>query len=220
MLTCVTKRYTAVHTSCTLQLQLSKVKRSIQTIIYFPHFLSWIIFCSIIMDLLSPQNGIVNKLLNLLGHESVYFLGDNKYFQQTIIWTDVWKNFGYGTVVYMASITSIDPSLYEAAAMDGAGRWKQVMKITIPGISSYIALMTILNMGYILNAGLDQILMLYSPSVYSTGDVIDTWVYRAGLKSAQYSLASTVGLLRSIVGCVLVSLSYYIAKKKWDYNVF
>lgn len=102
------------------ELQLTKVKRSIQTIIYFPHFLSWIIFGSIIMDLLSPQNGIINKLLNLLGHESIYFLGDNKYFQQTIIWTDVWKNFGYGTVVYMASITSIDPSLYEAAAIDGA----------------------------------------------------------------------------------------------------
>lgn len=194
-------------------------KRSVQTIIYAPYFLSWVILGGIFREMLS-RDGLMNGFLGLMGMQPVNFLGDSSVFPWVVILTDLWQMTGFNAIVYLAAITNISPSLYEAAAMDGAGRWKQVMKITIPGISSYIALMTILNMGYILNAGLDQILMLYSPSVYSTGDVIDTWVYRAGLKSAQYSLASTVGLLRSIVSCVLVSLSYYIAKKKWDYNVF
>ena len=127
---------------------------------------------------------------------------------------------GFNAIVYLAAITNIDPTLYEAAAIDGAGRFKQVLKITVPGIMSYVVLMLILNLGYVLNAGLDQILMLYSPSVYSTGDVIDTWVYRAGLRDTQYSLASAVGLLRSLVSFVLVSASYIIAKKKFDYNAF
>ena len=202
------------------ELQLSKVKRSIQTIIYFPHFLSWIIFGSIIMDLLSPQNGIVNKLLNLLGHESVYFLGDNKYFQQTIIWTDVWKNFGYGTVVYMASITSIDPSLYEAAAIDGANRWKQTWHITLPGMRMIIVLMMVLSLGNVLNAGFDQVYNMYSPIVYETGDIIDTMVYRLGLENAKYGPAAAVSIFKSVVSMLFISASYYVADRFFDYRLF
>ena len=202
------------------ELQLTKVKRSIQTIIYFPHFLSWIIFGSIIMDLLSPQNGIINKLLNLLGHESIYFLGDNKYFQQTIIWTDVWKNFGYGTVVYMASITSIDPSLYEAAAIDGANRWKQTWHITLPGMRMIIVLMMVLSLGNVLNAGFDQIFNMYSTSVYQTGDIIDTFVYRLGLLDAQYGPATAVGLFKSAISTLFISISYFLAYKLADYRIF
>ncbi len=202
------------------ELQLSKVKRSIQTIIYFPHFLSWIIFGSIIMDLLSPQNGIVNKLLNLLGHESVFFLGDNKYFQQTIIWTDVWKNFGYGTVVYMASITSIDPSLYEAAAIDGANRWKQTWHITLPGMRMIIVLMMVLSLGNVLNAGFDQVYNMYSPIVYETGDIIDTMVYRLGLENAKYGPAAAVSIFKSVVSMLFISASYYVADRFFDYRLF
>ena len=202
------------------ELQLSKVKRSIQTIIYFPHFLSWIIFGSIIMDLLSPQNGIVNKLLNLLGHESIYFLGDNKYFQQTIIWTDVWKNFGYGTVVYMASITSIDPSLYEAAAIDGANRWKQTWHITLPGMRMIIVLMMVLSLGNVLNAGFDQVYNMYSPIVYETGDIIDTMVYRLGLENAKYGPAAAVSIFKSVVSMLFISASYYVADRFFDYRLF
>ena len=202
------------------ELQLSKVKRSIQTIIYFPHFLSWIIFGSIIMDLLSPQNGIVNKLLNLLGHESVFFLGDNKYFQQTIIWTDVWKNFGYGTVVYMASITSIDPSLYEAAAIDGANRWKQTWHITLPGMRMIIVLMMVLSLGNVLNAGFDQVYNMYSPIVYETGDIIDTMVYRLGLENAKYGPAAAVSILKSVVSMLFISASYYVSDRFFDYRLF
>ncbi len=202
------------------ELQVSKVKRSIQTIIYFPHFLSWIIFGSIIMDLLSPQNGIVNKLLNLLGHESIYFLGDNKYFQQTIIWTDVWKNFGYGTVVYMASITSIDPSLYEAAAIDGANRWKQTWHITLPGMRMIIVLMMVLSLGNVLNAGFDQVYNMYSPIVYETGDIIDTMVYRLGLENAKYGPAAAVSIFKSVVSMLFISASYYVADRFFDYRLF
>ncbi len=202
------------------ELQLNKVKRSIQTIIYFPHFLSWIIFGSIIMDLLSPQNGIVNKLLNLLGHESVFFLGDNKYFQQTIIWTDVWKNFGYGTVVYMASITSIDPSLYEAAAIDGANRWKQTWHITLPGMRMIIVLMMVLSLGNVLNAGFDQVYNMYSPIVYETGDIIDTMVYRLGLENAKYGPAAAVSIFKSVVSMLFISASYYVADRFFDYRLF
>lgn len=202
------------------ELQLTKVKRSIQTIIYFPHFLSWIIFGSIIMDLLSPQNGIINKLLNLLGHESIYFLGDNKYFQQTIIWTDVWKNFGYGTVVYMASITSIDPSLYEAAAIDGANRWKQTWHITLPGMRMIIVLMMVLSLGNVLNAGFDQVYNMYSPIVYETGDIIDTMVYRLGLENAKYGPAAAVSIFKSVVSMLFISVSYYVADRFFDYRLF
>ena len=202
------------------ELQVSKVKRSIQTIIYFPHFLSWIIFGSIIMDLLSPQNGIVNKMLNLLGHESIYFLGDNKYFQQTIIWTDVWKNFGYGTVVYMASITSIDPSLYEAASIDGATRWKQTWHITLPGMRMIIVLMMVLSLGNVLNAGFDQVYNMYSPIVYETGDIIDTMVYRLGLENAKYGPAAAVSIFKSVVSMLFISASYYVADRFFDYRLF
>ena len=194
-------------------------KRTVQTIIYAPYFLSWVILGGIFREFLA-RDGLFNLILSQVGIPSVNYLGEAAAFPWVIIITELWQNTGFNAIVYLAAITNINPTLYEAAAIDGAGRFNQVMKITIPGIMPYIILMLILNMGYVLNAGLDQILMLYSPSVYSTGDVIDTWVYRAGLKDNQYSLAAAVGLLRSLVSFVLVSASYLIAKKKFGYNVF
>ena len=202
------------------ELQSSKLKRTVQTVIYFPHFLSWIIFGSIIMDLLSPQNGIVNKLLGALGTDPIFFLGDNRYFRQTIIWTDIWKNFGYGTVVYMASITSIDPTLYEAAAIDGANRWQQTRHVTLPGMRMIIVLMMVLSLGNVLNAGFDQIYNMYSPIVYETGDIIDTMVYRLGMENAKYSPAAAVGIFKSVVSMVFISASYYVADRFFDYRLF
>lgn len=202
------------------ELQSSKVKRTIQTIVYFPHFLSWIIFGSIIMDMLSPSSGIVNKALGALGVQPVYFLGDNRYFQQTIIWTSVWKNFGYGTVVYMASITSIDPTLYEAAAIDGANRWQQTWHITLPGMRAIIVLMMVLSLGNVLNAGFDQVYNMYSPVVYETGDIIDTMVYRLGLENAKYGPAAAVSMFKSVVSMVFISTSYFVAIKFFDYRLF
>ncbi len=202
------------------ELKSSKLKRSIQTIVYFPHFLSWIIFGSIIMDMLSPSTGIINKALGALGIQPIYFLGDNRYFQQTIIWTDVWKNFGYGTVVYMASITSIDPTLYEAASIDGANRWQQTWHITLPGMRMIIVLMMVLSLGNVLNAGFDQVYNMYSPIVYETGDIIDTMVYRLGLENAKYGPAAAVSMFKSVVSMLFISTSYFVAIKFFDYRLF
>ncbi len=202
------------------ELQSNKIKRTIQTVIYFPHFLSWIIFGAIIMDMLSPSNGIINRFLNALGFNSIYFLGDNRYFQGTIIWTDVWKSFGYGTVVYMASITGIDPTLYEAASIDGAGRWRQTWHVTLPGMRMIIVLMMVLALGNVLNAGFDQVNNMYSPIVYESGDIIDTMVYRLGLENAKYGPAAAVGLFKSVVSLVFISVSYYVAIRFFDYHLF
>ena len=194
-------------------------KRTVQTIIYAPYFLSWVILGGVFRELLA-RDGLINMGIGLLGREPVNFLGTPGLFPGVLIATDLWQMTGFNAIIYLAAIMGISPTLYEAAAIDGAGRFKQIMKIMIPGIMSYIILLAVLNMGYILNAGFEQILMLYSPSVYSTGDVIDTWVYRAGLINAQYSLAATVGLLRSLVSFVLITFSYWLAKKKWNYSIF
>lgn len=202
------------------ELRSKKFKRTVQTIIYFPHFISWIIFATILSDLLSPSSGLVNRAITALGFEPIYFLGDNRYFQGTIVVTDVLKSFGYGTVVYMAAITGIDPGLYEAAAIDGAGRWKQTWHITLPGLRMIIVLMMVLSLGNVLNAGFDQIFNLYSPMVYESGDIIDTMVYRLGLESAKYGPAAAAGLFKSLVSTVFISTAYYIAYKFFDYKLF
>lgn len=196
------------------------IKRSIQTIIYFPHFLSWIILSGILIDVLSPSTGIVNKIIESVGLEPIFFLGDEKWFPYTLVITDVWKEFGFGTIVYLAALTSIDPTLYEASYIDGAGRWKQTLHVTLPGMMPIIVLMTILSLGNILNAGFEQVFNLYSPQVYSTGDIIDTLVYRLGMMDAQYSVATAVGLFKSVVSFVLITLSYFLTYKFTDYRIF
>lgn len=195
-------------------------KRTIQTMIYFPHFLSWVILGGILIDVLSPSSGVVNQFLAVLGIEPIFFLGDEKWFPFTLVLTDVWKNFGYNTIVYLAALTSIDPSLYEAATMDGANRWKQTLHVTIPGILPIVTLMTVLSLGNVLNAGFEQIFNLYSPQVYSSGDIIDTLVYRIGLVDAQYSVATAIGLFKSIISFGLIVVSNKLANKYAGYRVF
>ena len=196
------------------------IRKSIQTIIYFPHFLSWVILGGIFIDILSPSTGIVNHLLNRAGIASVFFLGDPKWFPYTMALTETWKEFGFGTIVYLAAIVGIDPALYEAAAVDGAGRWKQTLLITLPAIIPIAVLMLILNLGSVLNLSFEQIYNLYSPQVYSTGDILDTLVYRLGMNDAQYSVATAVGLFKSVVSSVLVAFSYWLARKTCDYHIF
>ncbi|AGC67518.1 putative multiple-sugar transport system permease YteP [Thermoclostridium stercorarium subsp. stercorarium DSM 8532] len=195
-------------------------KRTIQTIIYFPHFLSWVILGGILIDVLSPTSGIVNEFLGLFGVKPVYFLGDAKWFPFTLVLTNTWKEFGYNTIVYLAALTSIDPTLYEAAVVDGAGRLKQTWHITLPGILPIVTLMTVLSLGNVLNAGFDQVFNLYSPSVYSTGDIIDTLVYRIGMVEAQFSVSAAVGLFKSAISFVLVVISNKLANKYAGYRVF
>ena len=140
-------------------------------------YLSWVVLGGVMIDILSPSQGILNQVLNFFGIDSIFFLGSNKWFQPTIIMTDVWKGFGFGTVVYLAAITGINLSLYEAATMDGANRFQKMWHVTLPGIRMIVVLMCVLSLGNVLNAGFDQVLNLYSPQVYETGDIIDTFIY-------------------------------------------
>lgn len=195
------------------------VKRMFQTLVYIPHFLSWVILAGVLIDLLA-NDGLINRMLTGLGFESVNFLGDPRVFPWTLIVSEIWKSFGFGTVVYLAALTSIDPGLYEAAIMDGATRWKQTLYITIPMLMPTIVLMTILSIGNILNAGFDQVYNLYSPIVYSSGDIIDTFVYRLGIEQAQYSVGTAVGLFKSLVSGTLICVSYYLADRFAGYRVF
>ena len=194
-------------------------KKTIQTIIYFPYFLSWIVLGGILRDVLSTD-GILNRFLALFGIKSIMFLASVKVFPYLLVITDSWQQVGFGTIIYLAAITNINPALYEASAIDGANRWKQTIHITLQGMKPIIVLMATLSLGNILNAGFDQIYVLYSPLVYQSGDVIDTWVFRMGLINAQYSVAAAVGLFRSLVSFILIGLSYFFAHKYADYKIF
>lgn len=195
-------------------------KRTIQTIIYLPHFLSWVILGGILMDMLSPDGGLVNQALGLIGIDPIFFLGDNTWFRPTIIISDIWKETGFNTIVFLAAVTAVNPALYEAAVVDGASRWKQTLYITIPSMLPIIIVVATLSLGNILNAGFDQIFNLYNPLVYQTGDIIDTYVYRVGLINGDFSYGTAVGLFKSVISFVLVVIGYRLAYKYANYRIF
>ncbi len=220
----ILKLFGGVVVSVTFALLLNEVKRpfvkkSFQTIVYMPHFLSWVILASVLIDVLAID-GVINNLLTSLGLGSINFLADPTAFPLTMIVSEIWKSFGFGTVVYLAALTGIDPGLYEAATVDGANRWQQTLKITLPLLLPTVVLMTILSLGRVMNVGFDQIYNMYAPVVYETGDIIDTYVYRLGIEQAQYSVASAVGLFKSLVSCILVGTSYFLADKLVGYRIF
>jgi putative aldouronate transport system permease protein len=198
----------------------SRLKRGIQTTIYLPYFISWIVMSGIIIDLLSPSEGLMNRIIGIFGVEPIFFLASNKWFVPVLVVTDVWKNFGYSTIIYLAAICSIDPGLYESAVIDGANKWQQIIHITLPGMSSIIMLLSILSLGSILNAGFDQIFNLLTPIVNDSGMVLDIYIYKIGLLEAKYSLSTAVSLLKSVVGMFLIMISWYLAGKATNYRVF
>ena len=193
-------------------------RRTIQTMIYLPHFLSWIVLGGILLDILSA-GGILNQAIGAFGLKPQLWLGSNSWFRGTIITSGFWKNVGFSTIVYLAALTAINPVLHEAAAIDGAGRFRRIWHITLPGIRPTIVLLAALSLGDVLQAGFEQILTLYSPAVYKTGDIIDTYVYRVGLISAQYSLAGAVGLFKSFIGFILIVVSYWLADRFAGYRI-
>ncbi|KGP77548.1 MULTISPECIES: ABC transporter permease [unclassified Paenibacillus] len=195
-------------------------KRTIQTVIYMPHFFSWVILAGIIVDVLSPSTGIVNMLLKAIGVEPVQFLASNEWFPYILVITDQWKEFGFGTIIYLAALTNIDKSLYEASVMDGAGRWKQTWHITLPGIRPIVILMVTLSLGNVLNGGFDQVFNLYNPLVYESGDILDTMIYRIGLQDAQYSVSTALGLIKSVVSFIFIGLGYFLAYRLANYRIF
>ena len=190
-----------------------KFKKVVQTISYMPHFLSWVILSGVFYQFLSPSTGVINYLLGLIGIEPIYFTASNDWFRTVIVATSVWQGVGWGTVVYIAAIAGISPEYYEAAECDGATRFQKMFKITLPLLAPTIAVLFILRVGSVLDAGFDQIFNMYSATVYETGDIIDTYVYRIGLGSMKYDQATAVGLFKNAIGFVLVVITNFVSKK-------
>lgn len=193
----------------------NKFKRTVQTISYLPHFLSWVVLAGLLEQLLSPNTGAVNYILKTyFGLEKgIYFLGNNDYYRGTLIISDLWKNVGWSSILYLATIASIDMALYEAAECDGATRLQCTWHITIPSILPTITIMLILSVGSILDAGFDQVLNTYKAAVYKTGDIIDTYVYRVGLTNMKYGVGAAIGLIKNLIAFVLVLITNAIAKR-------
>ncbi|HIZ52589.1 MAG TPA: ABC transporter permease subunit [Candidatus Enterococcus avicola] len=201
------------------EIRIKWLKKSVQTIVYLPHFLSWVILGSVVVSLFN-LDGVINQILISFGMDPLNFLGSNSLFPKLLIGTEVWKEFGYNSIIYLAALTSIDPGLYEAATMDGANWRQKVQNVTLPGMLPFILLMSILSLPGILNAGFDQVYNLYSPVVYQSGDIIDTYVYRIGLIGRDYSLGTAVGLIKSIIGLILILGSNKLAEKKTNRVMF
>ena len=201
------------------EIRVIAFKRTVQTIVYLPHFLSWVVLANVVSSILG-FDGPVNSLIQSMGHDPILFLGSNVWFRPVIILSDCWKEFGYGAIIYLSALTSIDPGLYESASLDGASRLQKIFYITLPMLVPTIVLMMALNLGNILNAGFDQIFNLYNPLVYETGDIIDTYVYRIGLIDMQYSLATAVGLIKSVIGFVLIMSSNLVSRKLVSRSIF
>jgi putative aldouronate transport system permease protein len=195
-------------------------KRICQPVFLFPFFLSWVILGGIFVDLFSMESGFSRTIFSLFRIEPQFFLGTDWWFVLILIITNIWKDMGYNMVIFLAALTSIDPALYESATIDGANRLQQMWFITLPGIIRIAILLGILALGGILNAGFDQVFVMYNPLVYDVADIIDTYVYRLGLVDAQYSLATAAGLFKSVVGFILLVISYRIANKYAGYRLF
>ncbi len=189
------------------EIRFPRFKRTVQVITYLPHFMSWVVLTSLFLTVLSPSTGAVNWFLGLFGIKPIYFMGDRSWFRFTLVTTAIWKEVGWSCIIYLAALTAIDPSLYEAATVDGANRFKQLLFITLPSLLPTISIMLVLRMGGILNAGFDQIINMYSPNVYSVADVLDTYTYRIGMVNIQYGLSTAVGLFKNIFAfaCVLLT---------------
>lgn len=195
-------------------------KRTVQSISYLPHFLSWVIIASMVVEVFSPQRGVVNYIITLFGGDPINFLSSKTYFVPLLIVSDVWKEIGWASIIYLASIASISPELYEAAEADGANRFQKMIHITIPGLVPVIIILFLLRLGNILNIGFDQILNLYSPLVYEVADIIDTYVYRAGLVEFRFDYSAAVGVFKNVVGVVFLVTVNQIVRKHSDYGVW
>lgn len=195
------------------EVRKSWFKRTIQTIIFLPHFLSWVIISGLFITILSPSGGLINNVIQFFGGTPISFFLDNHYFRSVLVFTAGWKESGWNAIIFIAAIAGIEQEQYEAASIDGAGRIRQMMHITLPGIVPTIILILVLRLGYLLDAGTEQILTMYNSVVYQTGDVIGTYVYRIGLGQQDYSFSTAVGLFNSVIGFLLIVLGNELSKK-------
>ena len=202
------------------EVQKIKFKKFVQTCTYIPHFISVVIVASLVTSFLSPSSGVINTIISAFGGEKVYFLTKPEYFRTIYTIMGIWQSTGFNSIVYLSVITAIDTSLYEAAMIDGANKWKQITNVTIPSILPTIVMMFIMRLGNILNVGYESIILLYQPATYETADTIGTYIYRVGLENSQYSLATAVGLVNGVVGLLLVILSNTISKRVTEYGLW
>jgi putative aldouronate transport system permease protein len=202
------------------EIRAARFKKFVQTISYLPHFVSWVILGGLFVQFLSPSTGPVNIVLQSLGLKPVYFLADKFWFRPTLVITSIWKGVGWGTIIYLASISGIDPELYEAAEIDGAGRFRKMINITVPSLIPVITIMLIFSAGGIVKDDFDQIFNLYNPAVYSVGDVLSTYTYRVGLVDMRYSFSTAVGLFTNVISFVLIFLTNMVTKKINDYGLW
>ena len=190
-----------------------RFKKTVQTISYLPHFISWVVAAGLVAQMLSPQSGLLNAVRVSFGLEPVLYLAKEEYFRRILVTSAIWKGVGWGTIVILASLSGVNPELYESAELDGAGRLAQTWYITLPSIAAVVSILFIFRIGDIMDAGFEQILLLYSPVVYSVGDIIDTYVYREGLQQANYSFAAAVGVFKSIIALILIVVTNTLAKR-------
>lgn len=190
-----------------------KFKKAVQTISYLPYFISNVVLAGMVFNLLSLHGGLVPEIIRFFGGQPEYYVGMSETFRAVLVSAIVWKNLGWGTIIYLAALTGIDPQLYEAAEIDGANRWQQTVRITLPSISYAIVIMFLLRVSVVLNQGYEETLLLYSPAVYRTADIIDTYVFRTGLEQMNFSFATAVGLFKSLLALTLVGMSNWTTKK-------
>lgn len=202
------------------EIRNAKFKKFAQSVSYLPHFVSWVVVSGIILEFLSPSRGPINILLQNLGFDSIFFVAEPKYFRGLLVLSDLWKSIGWGSIVYLAAVTSVDPSLYEAAEMDGAGRIKRIIHITLPALAPIVTVMLIMQSGKILNDSFEQVYNFLTPTTYEVGDVISTFVYRMGIQKMQYSFTTAVDLFKNIISFALVMLTNYVANKTNDYALW
>ena len=195
-------------------------KKVAQTLLYLPHFISWVVMAGLIMNFLDPSTGLITALLKSITGKDLQVLTDKALFVPMLIITDIYKTMGWGTIIYFAALSGVDPQLYEAAEIDGARKWKQMINITLPAITPTIVIMLILNCNNIVNAGFDQIFMLYSALVYDVADIIDTYVYRIGIQKADYSFSTAAGMFKSVIALVMILIVNFVAKKTGNEGIW
>ncbi|GLI05148.1 protein lplB [Paenibacillus tyrfis] len=195
------------------EMRLLMYKRIIQTVVYMPHFLSWVIVGGIAIGILSPTTGVVNHVLGMFGIEPIYFLGEDSYIRSILVGSGMWKDSGWGTIVYLAALAGVNPEMYEAAVMDGASRWRQTISITIPTIMPTIVILFLLHIGHFLDFGFERVYVFLNSLNEGSGDIMDTYIYRVGLVGRQYSFTTAIGLFKSVVGLALIMLGNALSRK-------
>ncbi|QHT61852.1 sugar ABC transporter permease [Paenibacillus lycopersici] len=197
-----------------------KIKRIFQTISYLPHFVSWVVVVTLMQKILSPNVGLVNDIREHMGLKPIFFMGMPSLFYPLVVLSDIWKGIGWGSIIYLAALTNIDPHLYEAADMDGAGRWSKLFKITLPTLTPTIGILLIFSLSGILNAGFDQIWLMQTPATLSVSEILDTYVLKTGLQQGQFAYSTAIGLFKSVISLFLIVIVNKVSKKVSDVSLW